>query len=84
MRDQIVELTKYAWLFRYPGDVDGPSLADGAGVRNKVRGFEGRRRDAKLQAKTPAPRKQPNVGQTTKNDGPPHGKVVVAREEIDL
>ena len=39
--DEVVEFTKYAWLFRYPGDVDEPSLADAAAALNKVRGFFG-------------------------------------------
>lgn len=39
--DEVVEFTKYAWLFRYPGDVDEPSLADAAAALNKVRGFVG-------------------------------------------
>jgi len=37
--DEVVEFTKYAWLFRYPGDVYEPSLADAAATLNKVRGF---------------------------------------------
>jgi hypothetical protein len=30
--DEVVEFTKYAWMFRYPGDVDEPSATDAAAV----------------------------------------------------
>lgn len=36
---EVVEFTKYAWMFRYPGEVDEPSVADAAAVLNKVRAF---------------------------------------------
>ncbi len=26
--DEVVEFTKYAWLFRYPGDVEEPSVGE--------------------------------------------------------
>jgi hypothetical protein len=34
-----VEFTKYAWMFRYPGDVDEPSATDAAAALHKVRTF---------------------------------------------
>lgn len=37
--DSVVEFTKYAWMFRYPGDVDEPSEIDAAEVMNKVAMF---------------------------------------------
>jgi HEPN domain-containing protein len=37
--DEIVELTKYAWIFRYPGEVDEPSVVEAVEVLHKVRGF---------------------------------------------
>jgi hypothetical protein len=37
--DEIVELTKYAWIFRYPGEVDEPSVVEAVGVLQKVREF---------------------------------------------
>jgi len=39
--DRVVEFTKYAWIFRYPGEVDEPSVADAAAVLNRVRAFVG-------------------------------------------
>jgi HEPN domain-containing protein len=36
--DEIVELTKYAWIFRYPGEVDEPSVVE-AVVLQKAREF---------------------------------------------
>ena len=37
--DAVVEFTKYAWMFRYPGDVDEPSATDAAAVLHKARAF---------------------------------------------
>src|ERR1039457_4205263 len=37
--DEVVEFTKYAWMFRYPGDADEPSVTDAAEVLHKVRVF---------------------------------------------
>ena len=37
--DEIIELTKYAWIFRYPGEVDEPSVAEAVEVLHKVREF---------------------------------------------
>jgi HEPN domain-containing protein len=37
--DEVVELTKYAWMFRYPGDVDEPSVTDAAAVSHKAQAF---------------------------------------------
>lgn len=37
--DEVVEFTKYAWIFRYPGDVDEASVVEAVGVLRKVRGF---------------------------------------------
>ena len=37
--DEVVEFTKYAWMFRYPGDVDEPSATDAAVSLHKVRVF---------------------------------------------
>jgi HEPN domain-containing protein len=37
--DEIVELTKYAWIFRYPGEVDQPSVAEAVAVLDRVRAF---------------------------------------------
>lgn len=35
--DEVVGFTKYAWMFRYPGDVEEPSVTDAAEVLHKVR-----------------------------------------------
>jgi len=37
--DDVVEYTKYAWMFRYPGDVDEPSMVEAIAVLQNVRGF---------------------------------------------
>jgi HEPN domain-containing protein len=37
--DEVVEFTKYAWMFRYPGDVDEPSVTDAAAVLHKAQAF---------------------------------------------
>ena len=37
--EPIVEFTKYAWMFRYPGDVDEPSAFDAAAELEKTRAF---------------------------------------------
>lgn len=37
--DDVVEFTQYAWIFRYPGDVDLPAIADADAVLRKVRAF---------------------------------------------
>jgi HEPN domain-containing protein len=37
--DEVVEFTKYAWMFRYPCDADEPSVTDAAEVLHKVRVF---------------------------------------------
>ena len=37
--DGIVEFTKYAWMFRYPGDVDEPSVVEAVAVLHRVRAF---------------------------------------------
>jgi len=37
--DDVVEFTKYAWIFRYPGDQDERVVTDAAAVLNKVRTF---------------------------------------------
>jgi HEPN domain-containing protein len=38
---EVVELTKYAWIFRYPGEADEPSAIDAGAVLRKVRAFVG-------------------------------------------
>jgi hypothetical protein len=35
--DQIVDLTKYAWMFRYPGDPAGPATDDVADALLRAR-----------------------------------------------
>jgi HEPN domain-containing protein len=42
--DEVVELTKYAWIFRYPGEVDEPSLVEAVAVLHRVRAFVGEMR----------------------------------------
>jgi HEPN domain-containing protein len=37
--DEVVEFTKYAWMFRYPGDVEEPSVAEAGAVLHRVRAF---------------------------------------------
>jgi hypothetical protein len=37
--DEVVEFTKYAWMFRYPGEVQEPSMAEAGAVLHKVRAF---------------------------------------------
>ena len=37
--DEVVEFTKYEWMFRYPGSADEPSVVEAAEVLQKVRGF---------------------------------------------
>jgi HEPN domain-containing protein len=37
--DKVVEFTKYAWIFRYPGDVEEPSVIEAAAVLHKARAF---------------------------------------------
>jgi HEPN domain-containing protein len=37
--DEVVEYTKYAWMFRYPGDVEEPSVVEAVTVLHRVRGF---------------------------------------------
>jgi HEPN domain-containing protein len=37
--DEVVEFTKYEWMFRYPGNVDEPSVVEAAAVLQKVREF---------------------------------------------
>lgn len=37
--DPTLEFTKYAWMFRYPGDVDEPSVTDATAVLHKARAF---------------------------------------------
>ena len=37
--DEVVEFTKYAWMFRYPGDIDEPSVTDAVAVLHRVRAF---------------------------------------------
>lgn len=37
--DQVVELTKYAWMFRYPGEETEPSLTEALEVSYRVRAF---------------------------------------------
>lgn len=37
--DEVVELTKYAWIFRYPGEVDEPSIVEAVAVLHRVRAF---------------------------------------------
>jgi len=37
--DAVVEFTKYAWMFRYPGDVDEPSLASAIAVFHEAQAF---------------------------------------------
>lgn len=39
LADEAVEFTKYEWRFRYPGNVDEPSVVEAAAVLQKVRGF---------------------------------------------
>jgi HEPN domain-containing protein len=47
--EEIVEFTKYAWMFRYPGDVEEPSVDDAGVVLSKAQAFvEG------IQARLPA------------------------------
>jgi len=37
--EEVVELTKYAWIFRYPGEVDEPSVAETVVVLHRVQTF---------------------------------------------
>ncbi|MBZ5619659.1 MAG: HEPN domain-containing protein [Acidobacteriia bacterium] len=37
--DEVVEFTKYAWMFRYPGDVEVPSVVETVAVLHRVRDF---------------------------------------------
>jgi HEPN domain-containing protein len=37
--DGVVEFTKYAWMFRYPGDVDEASAVEAVAVLHRVRAF---------------------------------------------
>jgi hypothetical protein len=37
--DEVVEFTKYEWVFRYPGNVEEPSAVEAAAVLQAVRGF---------------------------------------------
>src|SRR5260370_29332305 len=37
--EEVVEFTKYAWLFRYPGDVEEPSVGEAVTVLHRVRVF---------------------------------------------
>jgi HEPN domain-containing protein len=37
--EQVVELTKYAWMFRYPGDVPDPSATEAAETYNRAQAF---------------------------------------------
>ena len=37
--DDVVEFTKYAWMFRYPGDVEEPSVVEAVAVLQRVRTF---------------------------------------------
>lgn len=39
--DEVAEFTKYAWMFRYPGDVDEPSVADASSALDRARAFVG-------------------------------------------
>jgi hypothetical protein len=34
--DDVVEFTKYVWLFRYPGDVEEPSALEAGAVPHRV------------------------------------------------
>jgi HEPN domain-containing protein len=37
--DGVVEFTKYAWMFRYPGEADEPSVAEAVAVLHRAREF---------------------------------------------
>src|ERR1019366_4026668 len=37
--EEVVEFTKYAWMFRYPGGVEEPSLVEAVGVLHQACGF---------------------------------------------
>ncbi len=39
--DEVAEFAKYAWMFRYPGDVDEPSVADASSALDRARAFVG-------------------------------------------
>jgi len=47
--DEVVELTKYAWIFRYPGDAEEPSVSDAGTVLQTTRAFV-----ESMQARLPA------------------------------
>lgn len=36
---EVVEFTKYAWMFRYPGDVDEPAIFEAVAVMDRARTF---------------------------------------------
>ena len=37
--DEVVEFTKYAWMFRYPGDIEEPSVAEAVAALHRAMAF---------------------------------------------